>query len=587
MGLDVEDVVRNASGLLRTLDSPMDGVYALFGLMTLRLEDRHLDVESWPSQAHWETIKDADDPEAAIPDAVHALQENQHTSSLGYSLEEIGLVEVSDLTRARDQSGERTSLERHIVDFVSQTDITDFTPRELADLTDRLLFVAGDMSRSEEHFTPSSLVELIARLLDQHAPDGAEVYDPTTGSGSLLLGIHRWLSRGNSGDDLQIYGQEINNKVAAVARINARLHGIRADIQAGDTLANPKHLDGDSVRTFDVVVGNPPVGLEAEDVDEIANHAFNRFEFGPLGKRLDSAFLQHVVSSLSESGRGALVLAPRLMRSRVEEQEVMRGLLTADVIEAVVQLPSGILPYTSIAPALFILNRSKSESRQGKVLLVDAREECDRHRQRAEIAKHHREKLASIIQNAVEVDGLTIDVSVEKILENECDSTPSRYVLDRDIRGFLKGYVEWKPLRQVAAVESGKYVETKESGPIAVLTTRDLSRLPSDQSQLQSYVSKSDADRLPTLEENDLVLSSAFSSKIVEIPESLAGVQCGQHLTRIAVNSEYRELKSFLIAFFNSSLGDQLLSSRGGGSSMRHISEQELLELLFQCRGKT
>lgn len=585
MGLDVEDVVRNASGLLRTLDSPMDGVYALFGLMTLRLEDRHLDVESWPSNAHWETIHDADDPELAIRDAVHALQENQHTSSLGHSLEEIGLVEVSDLTRARDQSGNRTSLERDIVDFVSQTDITDFTPRELADLTDRLLFVAGDMSRSEEHFTPSSLVELIARLLDEHAPDNAEIYDPTTGSGSLLLALHRWLIRGSSGNDLRIYGQEINSKVAAVARINARLHGIQADIRAGDTLANPQHLDGDSVRTFDVVVGNPPMGIRADSLDAIAEHSFDRFNFGPLGPRLDSAFLQHAVSSLSETGCGALMMTPRLLKSRRKEQEVMHGLLRADVIETVLQLPSGILPYTSVPPALFMLNRSKPESRQGKVLLVDAREECEQHRRHTAIKKHHREKLASIIQNAVEVEGLTIDVSVEEILENECDLSPHRYVLDRDIKGFLKGYVEWKPLQQMATIESGKPVATKESGPVAVLTNWELSSLPSNPSQLQSHVSKSDAEGLPILKEHDLVLSSTSSSRIVEIRKDLAGVRCGQDLIRIAVSPEHRELSSFLVAFFNSSLGDQLLNSRSRGSSRRYLYEQELRELPIPVPG--
>jgi hypothetical protein len=158
-------------------------------------------------------------------------------------------------------------------------------------------------------------------------------------------------------------------------------------------------------------------------------------------------------------------------------------------------------------------------------------------------------------------------------------------VLDRDIRSFLKGYVDWKPLHQVATVESGIYVDTKKDGPIPVLTARDLPRLPSDPSQLQSYVSKSDAEKLPILEQNDLVLSQVGSSRVAEVPGGLAGVRCGQHLTRIAMDAQYRELNPFLTAFFNSSLGDQLLSSRRGHSTDDRIPAKALRRLPIPLPG--
>lgn len=563
MPFDVDEVVRNASGLIRRLENPMNGVYALLGLITLRLENRHFDLDYWPEEAKWEKIREDSGEKGPIQDAVSALVQEERTEEIGRSLKDLGLVGPSGLMAAH-ASGKADVLS-DLIHFVDRIGVTKFPPHKLSRLSDKLLFVGGDMNRSGEFFTPASLSALIADLLDPEPGDS--IYDPTVGSGSLLLSVQR-RGRQGEGNVPQIHGQEINPGIAAVARINARLHGVQADIRVGNTLTDPKHVGGGSLQTFDLVVANPPMGLEEKESEEISETVPDRFRFGPVAPRqLDSAFLQHAISSVGESGKAAVVVPPRLLSAYRTDREVIEGLITEDIIEAVIQLPEGILPNTSIPPALFVFNRSKPKEREGRILLVDASEEHEGRGLDVEIRKHHREKIAGITNHRSEEESFSIDVETEDILSNGCNLKPSRYILDRDITGLLGGSVEWTELQEIAAIDSGHHVQTKEEGDVPVLSPADISRSGIG-SEFRNHASSEEADGLPKIEPGDLVLSRlGRERRIAKASSDIEEVRCGQHAVRIRLDEKAREIGAFLADFLSSSVGQRLLRSRTIGST--------------------
>lgn len=614
MGLKVDDVVRNASELIRRTEEPMNGAYALFGLTTLRLEDEHLDVDSWPQKARWEKLEERideleqgdkkgvfdapiDSVQEALSEAVEALRAKQDTEDIGRALDELGLSNLRSLVSYRSPKSEgkgysrgdfqsKAELEKQLVDdyinFVRQLNISDLEPKQIARLSDEFLAVASEMSSTAEFFTPPSIASLVAKLLEPRLAEAERIYDPTAGSGGLLLTIHREaVSKGSSGPS--IHGQEIRPQIAAVARINARLHGVTADIETGDTLTNPQHLQEDgSVNRFDVVVANPPIGLRArgERLEKIRSTYPDRFQFGPVtGRGLETAFFQHAVSSLSKKGYAAILAPPRLLKTHGQEQKVIKSLLKDDLIEAVIRLPNGVLANTGIQPSLFLINCSKPEEKKSRVLLVDASEEGDDRSRPIQLNKSSLQKIPSIVANGADVPRFSISVALEKILENDGDLNPSRYILDRDITGFLKGYVDWKPFRRVASISKGMHVETDEDGEIPALTPADLAdQLPSKKNQIGQGVSREDGERLPKVQEGDLVLATAGSLRIQEITRSLTGAVCSDHIHRIRLKENYEDFKAFLVDFLSSGVGIELVQSRSVGLASR-VPTQELESL--------
>lgn len=613
MGLQFDDVVRNASELIRRVDEPMDGAYALFGLTTLRLEDKHFEVGSWPQKARWERLEERiaeleeRDQQAefvapiypiqeAVREAIAALRSQKDTEGIGRALDELGLSDLRSLVAGRFAGAPRKSdaprhhpsrgeIEKELVEdyvgFVRQLNVAEIDPEQVARLSDEFLSVAGEMSSTAEFFTPPSVALLIARLLKSSLGEAGSIYDPTAGSAGLLLTVHREAKRkGNR--ELSVFGQEIQPRIAAVARINARLHGVDADIAVGDTLEDPQHVTEEGeLEQFDLVVANPPMGMleSGERLQKIKSAHPERFQFGPVsGRRLDASFFQHAVSSLKDTGCAGLISSPYLLRATGKDQEVLKGLLEEDLIEAAIQLPNGVLANAKIGPALLLINRSKSEEKKGRVLLVDASSEGDQRSRPVEIDPSTCRKITSIVTGRADVSHFSIEVTVEEILSNSCNLVPSRYILDRDITSFLRGHVEWKSLQDIASVSRGEHVETNDNGEVPVLTPRDLvDQLPSDKSRVRRYVKKQDSEKLPRVKEGDLVLSPGIVRRAGEVTQALSGALCSQHVCRIRLEEKTEGLRAFLVDFFNSSVGTQLLKSRGlsgpGGGSIQEIKE--------------
>lgn len=230
---------------------------------------------------------------------------------------------------------------------------------------------------AQEFYTNRTLVRLMTLML-QPQP-GESVYDPTCGTGGMLISTAAEVKRqGKEWRNLRLYGQELNHGTSAIARMNLFLHGIAdGHIAHGDTLARPAFLDGNGgLRTFDVVLANPPYSIKAWNRDAFAQDAYGRNIWGvPPQNAADYAFIQHVAKSLSpQSGRAALLL-PHGVLHRVAEARMRRAMVESDLIEAVIGLAPGLFYNSGMEAIVLVLNANKPVERRRRVLFVDAQAE--------------------------------------------------------------------------------------------------------------------------------------------------------------------------------------------------------------------
>jgi len=284
-----------------------------------------------------------------------------------------------------------------------------------------------------EFYTNRTLVHLMTQLLDIRPGDS--VYDPTCGSGGMLLSAAEELRRqGREHRTLRLYGQELNLTTSAIARMNLFLHGIEDfDVLRGDTLANPGFTDGDRLRRFDVVLANPPYSIKAWDRAAWSTDRWGRNRYGtPPQGRADYAFWQHIIASMDPvTGRSA-ILFPHGVLFRDEEREMRRKIVAADVIEAVIGLGPNLF-YNSPMEACIVVCRSrKAPDRAGKVLMIDAVREVTRERAQSYLTPDHIARIVTAFRACQDEEGFATVAATEAIAERDGNLSIPLYVQRTD-----------------------------------------------------------------------------------------------------------------------------------------------------------
>ena len=228
-----------------------------------------------------------------------------------------------------------------------------------------------------QFYTPAEVSRVIAQILgirNAKTTNDTTVYDPTCGSGSLLLKVG---DEARHGKDvrLSLFGQEKDNATAGLARMNMILHDYAtAEIKQGNTLANPLFRDGDTLKTFDYVVANPPfsdkrwsTGLDAE------NDPWERFRhYGvPPKKQGDYAYLLHILRSLKANGKGACILPHGVLFRGNAEADIRRNLVQRGVIKGIIGLPPNLFFGTGIPACIVVLDKEGANARKG-IFIIDA-----------------------------------------------------------------------------------------------------------------------------------------------------------------------------------------------------------------------
>ena len=297
-------------------------------------------------------------------------------------------------------------------------------------LVERFASEAG--KKAGEFYTPSQVSKLLARLVDPQP--GARIYDPSCGSGSLLLRAAEVVEAKGS-RDFALFGQEVNGATWSLARLNMFLHGRDgARLEWGDTLNEPKLAEGGALMKFGAVLANPPFSLDKWGAERASEDRFGRYARGvPPKSKADYAFILHMIeSALPQVGRVG-VIAPHgvLFRSGAEGR-IRRALIEENLLDAVVGLPAQLFPSTSIPVAMLIFDRARerggARAGAGDVMVVDASREFRAGRRQNALEDAHIERIVATVRARAAVERYARPVPVSEIAANDFNLNIPRYV---------------------------------------------------------------------------------------------------------------------------------------------------------------
>jgi type I restriction enzyme M protein len=305
-------------------------------------------------------------------------------------------------------------------------------------------FAEGSGQSAGEFYTPREVAVLMARILDPEP--GAEVYDPCCGSGGLLIKCYLRLKEKHGEEPsvapLRFYGQEILHSTFAMAKMNAFIHDMEAQIALGDTMNRPGFLgSGGSLQKFDIVTANPMWNQDFPQ-STYENDAYNRFAFGYApSSSADWGWVQHMFASLKDRGRMAVVLDTGAVArgsgnvGANRERDIRKQFVEKDLVEAVFLLPENLF-YNTPAPAvILVINRKKRKP--GQILFINASKLFKKGRPKNYLPDEIIEQVGKLYARRKDEEGISKVIANEEAARNDFNLSPSRYVVGNDREDVL------------------------------------------------------------------------------------------------------------------------------------------------------
>ena len=394
-----------------------------------------------PSQLFENVVKNASQNENINEDLANIFQDIEK-SAIGFKSEDEikGLFDNLD-TRSNILGGtvqEKNKRLSDILNGINSINFGNFAENDIDAFGDAYEFLISNYASNAgksggEFFTPQTVSKLLARLVMVGKDKINKVYDPTCGSGSLLLQMKKQYEDHILEDGF--FGQEINMTNYNLARMNMFLHNINYnnfDIKRGDTLLNPQHLDE---KPFDAIVSNPPYSVKwVGDGDPTL---INDDRFAPAGKlapksKADFAFIMHSLNHLSNRGRAAIVCFPGIFYRGGAEKTIRQYLVDNNFVEAVIALPDNLFFGTSIATTILVLAKNKLEN---KTLFIDASKEFKKETNNNVLTDDNIDHIVELFTNYQSVDYKAALVDNEVIgSEQDYNLSVSTYVEQEDTR---------------------------------------------------------------------------------------------------------------------------------------------------------
>ena len=283
-----------------------------------------------------------------------------------------------------------------------------------------------------EFFTPQEVSELLVRIAVYGKKEIRSIYDPASGSGSLLLKARKIL--GPDGVRQGFFGQEINLTTYNLCRINMFLHDVgydKFDIALGDTLTDPKHGDSEP---FEAIVSNPPYSIKwAGDSD---GTLINDPRYAPAGvlapkSKADLAFVMHILKWLSTDGTAAVVCFPGIMYRGGAEQKIRQYLVDNNVVDCIIQLPDNLFFGTTIATCIMVLKKNKKDN---SILFLDASSECIKATNSNKLTDGNIENIVKYCSERKNREYVARLAAIEDVAKNDYNLSVSSYVEAKDTR---------------------------------------------------------------------------------------------------------------------------------------------------------
>lgn len=381
-----------------------------------------------PDGAHWRDVR------AVTADVGSALQQAMRTIEAANQDRLYGVFGDSQWTN-KERLSDRT-LNDLIEHFSTLTlSVTNVPEDELGNAYEYLIKRFADDSghTAQEFYTNRTLVHLMTLMLEPEP--GESVYDPTCGTGGMLLSAAVELRRqGKEYRSLRLYGQELNLMTSAIARMNLFLHGMEDfQIERGNTLSDPKFTDGDRLRRFDVVLANPPYSISQWDRTLFASDPWGRNLWGtPPQGRADYAFFQHIAASMNPKTGRCAILFPHGVLFRNEEREMRRKLLDSDLLECVLGLGAGLFYNSPMEACVVVCRTRKADHRRGTVLFINAVNDFSREQAQSFLRAPHIEKILDAYRHYNDVLGFAHVATLDEIRANDASLSIPLYVSDVD-----------------------------------------------------------------------------------------------------------------------------------------------------------
>ena len=327
----------------------------------------------------------------------------------------------------------RNAILKHLLEDFSDSEL-DLSPSALqnndvmGDAYEYLIsnFASDAGKKGGEFFTPPEVSTLIAKIVSDKT--GVKIYDPTCGSGSLLIKVNKEIGRENC----TIYGQEKNSQTFALCRMNMYLHeiGDEAKIEWGDTIKEPKFTDKGELRKFDIVVANPPFSLDKWGEEIALNDKYNRFEFGvPPKSKGDLAFLLHMINSMKENGITAVVMPHGVLFREAGEGFIREKIIENNLIDTIIGLPPNLFYGTSIPACIIVL---KNNRKNKDIFFIDASEEYDKGKRQNKLREEDISKILTAYRKRKDILKYCRAVSFEEIKANNYNLNISRYLISAE-----------------------------------------------------------------------------------------------------------------------------------------------------------
>jgi type I restriction enzyme M protein len=426
---------------------------------------------------------------------------NKIIAKLAEANELKGVIDVTDFNN-EDKLGRGKEMVDRLTNLISifENPALDFSKNRaegddlLGDAYEYLMrnFATESGKSKGQFYTPAEVSRVIANVIgiNQSTSQDQTIYDPTCGSGSLLL-----KAADESATGVTIYGQEMDNATAAMARMNMILHeNPTAEVWKDNTLSNPhyKNKDG-SLKTFDFVVANPPFSTKAWSSGFDPEHdLYERFVDGiPPRKNGDYAFLLHIIRSMKSSGKGAVILPHGVLFRGNAEGEIRRNIINKGYIKGIISLPPNLFFGTGIPACIIVLDKENAGTRKG-IFMIDASNDYMKDGNKNRLRHQDIRKIVDVFNAQLEVPKYARMVPFAEIHDNDFNLNIPRYIDSsepedlQDIEAHLKGGI---PNRDIDAMEKYWQIFPSLKKELFAATEREgYSELRIEPSQIRNVV---------------------------------------------------------------------------------------------------